>query len=207
MIARVAPMQDAGSPSKWQFGVSSLLWLMATIGMCLAFARPFGMSAMTLVLVAPLFAILVGSLLARGGGRQQAIYWAVVCATLGALCVIPARVDPLTFVFWPFIGAIAGAYCGARLPRVTVGVTSKAIFVGFLFVGLYSLPLRTSRYEFLLDLACAPAVCLSLSVLIRTIEWLRTKYGTPREIWAAGLIFAVIMGNLAAAAMTGGRFQ
>src|SRR5436190_902082 len=114
MIAPAAAFQDAAAPAKWQFGVSSLLWLMATIGMCLAFARPFGMSAMTLVVFAPLFAALVGLTLVRRGARQQAIYWAVVCATLGALCVIPARLDLTTFLFWPFLGAVAGAYCGAR---------------------------------------------------------------------------------------------
>src|SRR3954466_1308352 len=101
MITSTAGIQDAAAPAKWQFGVSSLLWLMVTVGMCLAFARPFGMGAMMLVLLAPFFAAFVCLAFARPGTRQQAIYWAVVCASLGSLCVIPARVDPGTFLFWP----------------------------------------------------------------------------------------------------------
>src|SRR6478672_13473667 len=100
MIATSSRIQHAGSPAKWQFGVSSLLWLMATIGMCLAFARPFGMSAVMLVIFAPLGAVLAGLAFGKPGVRQQAIYWAVVCSALGAISVVPVRLDLLTFVFW-----------------------------------------------------------------------------------------------------------
>jgi hypothetical protein len=206
MITRVARLQDAGSAVKWQFGVSSLLWLMATIGMCLAFARPFGNDAVALVLVAPVFAVIVGLALSRPGVRQQAVYWAVVCSALGSICVIPVRLDHVIFVFWPVVGAVAGAYSGARLPRVTAGTLCVAVLFGSLFIAINFLP-DFPRHEFLLDLAGAPMVCVGLAVLIRTIEWLRVRYHTPREIWAAGLVFAVIAGQLAAAAVSGGRFQ
>src|SRR5690348_387494 len=112
-------MQDATAPAKWQFGISSLLWLMVTIGMCLAFARPFGMNAFALLLIAPLLAVIIGLALARRGARQQAIYWAAVCSALGAICVIPFRLDPLTYAFWPIVGAAAGACYGARVQQVT----------------------------------------------------------------------------------------
>src|SRR6267142_625135 len=167
MIARDVSIQDAAAPSKWQFGVSSLLWLMATGGMCLAYARPFGPPAMTLVLVAPIGAVAVGSCFAAWYGSGAAIYWAVVAALLGCVCVIPAHLSPLTFTFWPCVGSVAGAYCGARRPQITTRAVLAALAIPVASVGLFMSPLQMDDKEFLLDAAGAPVVCLALAVLIR----------------------------------------
>jgi hypothetical protein len=207
MITSEAPIQDAAAPVKWQFTVGSLLWLMVTVGMCLAYARPFGPPAMTLVLAAPVGAVVVGSCFAAWYGSKAAIYWAVVAALLGCVCVIPAHLSPLTFTFWPCVGGVAGAYCGACRPQITIWTVMGAIGIGILSIALFMSPLQMDNKEFLLDAAGAPAVCLALAVLIRLVEWLRTTYGTSRDAWAAGLVFAVIGGNLVAAAIDGRAFQ
>jgi hypothetical protein len=167
------------------------------------------MSAVMLVIFAPLGAVLAGLALGKPGVRQQAIYWAVVCSALGAISVVPVRLDLLTFVFWPMAGAVAGAYCGARLSKVSFSFRTgvAAVIIGWLIYMPLRVPFGMGDNEFAFDLAIAPIICVGLSGLIHLIEWLRVQYGTPREIWAAGLVFAVIAGHLAAAAMNSGRFQ
>jgi hypothetical protein len=207
MIARESFSADAAVPARWQFSVSSLLWLTVTAAMCLAYARPFGVEAMSLVVVAPLAAAIVGLCFLPAGRVELAVYWAVVGAMLGALCVIPAHVNPLTFVFWPAVGALAGAYCGTWLPRVTWRGWLAALFLGALFFMRFQTPFGMGGdNEFLADLAFSPLVCVSLAVLIRVVEWLRTKYHTSRDLWAAGLVFAVIAGNVGAAIIGGRSF-
>lgn len=203
MIVSAARIQDASLPVKWQFSVSSLLWLMVTAGMCLAYARPFGPPAMTLVLAIPLGAVVVGACFAAWYRSEAAIYWAVVAALLGCVCVIPAHLSPLTFTFWPCVGGVTGAYCGARLPRVAIRAWVVALLFGLLFWARFHLPFGMGDDEFILDLAGAPAVCLALATLIRLVEWLHATYGTSRDAWAAGLVFAVIAGNLGAAVIGG----
>ena len=69
----------------WQFRTSSLLWLMFTAAMTLAYARLFGPWAIALVLLAPLWAVGIGCWFGFMLGRtQDAIYWSVVGSLLGS---------------------------------------------------------------------------------------------------------------------------
>ena len=70
MIVSETQIQDAHAPASWQFSVSSLLWLMVTAGMCLAYARLYGPPAVTLVLTIPLSAAVIGAVSPCGTARE-----------------------------------------------------------------------------------------------------------------------------------------
>jgi hypothetical protein len=49
-------------------------------------------------------------------------------------------------------------------------------------------------------------VAVAFMGLVQIVNWLQAKYRTSRDAWAAGLVFAVIAGNLWAA-MVAGRWS
>jgi hypothetical protein len=53
------------------------------------------------------------------------------------------------------------------------------------------------------DAAFAPLVAVGLAALVRLVEWLKSLRHKSRDAWAAGMIFAVIAGNLWAAFVAG----
>lgn len=185
----------------WQFRTSSLLWLTLTAAMVMGYARSFGQGALFIVLAAPILAAVVGASVGAFMGRlPQAIYWAVVGATLGAICVVGAPDVKLAVAcFWPILGAAVGALAGSIQPRITLtGLAGAAL----LCMGLWAVlrwPLDLASNTISVDLAIAPLVAAALAALVRLVEWLQARRRTSREVWAAGMIFAVIAGNLWAA--------
>ena len=186
---------------RWQFRTSSLLWLTFTAAMALAYARLFGAWAILATLATPPLAAALG--LAIGAGRSRALdsaYWAVIGATLGTICVVAAPQPQWWMALWPAVGASAGSVAGAGRLQVTfVKLLLAAAMSGLLW---YLLQTPASP-EYALDLAIVPAVAVSFMGLVEIVNWLRTKHRTSRDAWAAGLIFAVIAGNLWATLVAG----
>jgi len=212
MITTLAHPREAERPmpleSPWQFRTSSLLWLTFTAAMVLGYARSFGPGAMLIVLTAPAVAAVIGAGVGAFTCRlPQAIYWAVVGATLGAICVVAApEADVAVACFWPLMGAAVGAFAGASQPRITwIGLVATALLCVALWATLRG-PLGLAASILSVDLAIAPLVAAALAALIRVVDWLQARRRTSREVWAAGMIFAVIAGNLWAAAIAG-RFS
>jgi hypothetical protein len=204
--AKLTACSTAVCRTPWQFRTSSLLWLTFTAAMTLAYARLFGPRAMGLVIATPLAASLLGATIGWRAGRvADAIYWAVIGATLGAVSTAGAPISPATSLFWPFLGAVVGGATGAYRPSVSsrewiisiaLGLAAWAIF-GPKPMGFWS------ENEFSVDLSIAPVIAVGLAYLIRMIDGLQARYGTSRDAWAAGLVFAVIAGNLWAARIAG----
>ena len=202
---RATGLAAAAAPrSGWQYRTSSLLWLTFTAAMTLAYARLFGDRALLVMIMTPAVALPIGAGIGSFTRRTaDSIYWSIVGALLGAACVVAAPVDELTTCFWPLLGAVAGGYTAASQSKVTFITLLKAAVAGAVLVALFQSPFPMGADEFLVDLALAPAVAVGLAVLIQIVEWLRAKYHSSRDAWAAGLIFAVIAGNLWAAFVAG----
>lgn len=188
----------------WQFRTSSLLWLTFTAAMTLAYARLFGLQAMGLVALTPIAAAVIGAAVGWRAGRMiDAIYWAAISSTLGAVSVIAAPIGGLTFVFWPLLGALVGGYAGAYRPLVTWRSWLASVALG---AGIWMVLVPKSIWSYPdleVDLAIAPIIAVGLAFLIRVIDGLQVRYQTSRDAWAAGLVFAVIAGNLWAASVAG----
>jgi hypothetical protein len=189
----------------WQFRTSSLLWLTLTAAMVMGYARSFGTGALFIVLAAPTLAAIVGAGVGAFTGRlPQAIYWAVVGATLGAICVVAAPdVNLAVACFWPILGAAVGAFAGAIQPRITSPALAGAALLCVALWAIMRWPLNLAANTISVDLAIAPLVAAGLAALVRLVEWLQARRRTSREVWAAGMIFAVIAGNLWAVFIAG----
>jgi hypothetical protein len=198
---RSTAIQPAGA---WQFRTSSLLWLTFTAAMTLAYARTFGEQAVLVVALTPLLALAIGAGIGSFTRRASlAMFWAVVGATAGAICVVAAPVNNnLTLVFWPLVGAIAGGFAGADHSPLTWRALLRSMAVGGVVAGLFYL-LGGRQGEFYVDAAFAPLVSVALAILVRLVDWLQSIRHKSRDAWAAGMIFAVIAGNLWAAFIAG----
>jgi len=188
----------------WQFRTSSLLWLTFTAAMALAYARVFGDRALLVMVLTPVVALPIGAGIGSFTCRTvDAMYWATIGAMLGSVCVVAAPVNELTLCFWPLLGAIVGGYSGATQPKVTFFTFLKSAVVGVVLIWAFQAPFGMGDDEFLADLAFAPVVAVGFTGLVGLVDWLRATYRTSRDAWAAGLVFAVIAGNLWAAFVTG----
>jgi hypothetical protein len=175
--------------------------------MTLAYARLFGTWAVLATIATAPLATLLG--LAIGAGRARAAdatYWGVIGATLGTLCVIAAPQPYWWMALWPVLGAVAGGISGAGRMRITIVEVVTACVISGILGALFISPRGVPLAEFGLDLAIAPVVAVAFMGLVQIVNWLQAKYRTSRDAWAAGLVFAVIAGNLWAA-MVAGRWS
>ena len=201
--ATAAPQHAPPRTAAWQFRTRSLLWLTFTAAMTLAYARMFGEQAMLVVALTPLVALCIGAGIGSFTRRiEAAVFWSVVGATAGAICVVAAPVNELTLVFWPLVGAIAGGLAGADHSPLTWRSLVRSMAAAGVVAGLFYL-LGGTRDEFYVDAAFAPLVAVALAALVRLVEWLKALRHKSRDAWGAGMIFAVIAGNLWAAMVAG----
>lgn len=191
------------SPQRWQFNIRSLLWLTFIAAMFLGYVRLMDPEGLPVVVLMPLIAAVMGmGLGSLTGRRQTGAYWAAIGTVLGVICVMAVRLPQLTFWFWPLLGAIAGGYAGAYRPAFNLRTLAIAVAIGVGLFVIFFAPLGRGASELLVDLVCAPVVCEGLIGLVALVEWLHERYRTPRDLWAAGLVFAVIAGNLVAGAIS-----
>ncbi len=193
----------ARSRPVWQFRTSSLLWLTFIAAMTLAYARLFGTWAVvTTALIAPLAAVVGTGIGAIRGRAIDGAYWATIGATLGAVCIIAAPQPQSWMILWPLLGAFVGAVAGAFQPKITfVELLTAALISGILW-GLATSPVLRN-VEFVLDVSLVPLVAAGFVYLVGLVNRLQATYRTSRDAWAAGLVFAVIAGNLWAAMVAG----
>lgn len=190
---------------RWQFSISSLLWLMVTVGMVLAYVqnrRPEAISILSVTLVLAVGAgAAFGTILGRPG---DGIYWSLLGTLLATLSALnfPELDAPLVAV-WSWVGALSGGMAGAIRPGLLLrkccvcGVLGLVMMTGGYSIGLVPEPA--------VDVPFAAVVGVLLAILSDLVHWLHTRYGTSRDMWACGLIFAVIGGSLAAKLLANGR--
>jgi len=194
----------APARQSWQFRTSSLLWLTFTSAMVLAYARIYGPWAMWLVLAAPLAAVAIGGWFGFLLGRiQEAMYWAVVGSLLGSTFAVQPQVQGLMFYVWPLLFGVVGALAATQPTASRLRLIPQCAAAGLVTVWLiYATRLSTSLDGWV-DIACGGLAGAAMAGLVGLVDWLQTTYRTSRDAWAAGLIFAVIAGNLWAAFVTG----
>jgi hypothetical protein len=197
------PRADRSASAAWQFRISSLLWLTFTVAMTLAYGRAFGQRVMLVLMALALVGAGIGLLLSvvSPSRRGDAIYWGVLGALLGGICVVPANLPLFVFWFWPLLGAVVGACAGGRqfyLAGIAAGLMA-AVIAAWVWVNTRSPGVHLLLGEAGVDLACVPLAAIALCGLVVVLDRLQARFGTSRDAWAAALVFAVIAGNLWAA--------
>lgn len=190
-------------PAGLQFSISAILWLTATVGMVLAYLRAFeekdgndalpGLASVGLGLVVGLIAAAITRRWA------DAIYWSVIGATATFLCAAGYELYAPSFRFgWMLVGAVAGAGAGVTAP----GKPIRSMLVGGLgggaVLGAFAVAIPRFRVESLLEVGVAIIGGALLGGVVEAICWVESRRRIPRYITAAGLVFAVIAGNVSA---------
>lgn len=200
---------DSLKPGR-QYSLRSLLVTMVTASMLLAYVRLFGSEGMWLTLLTVGAGLLGGGFLGWLAGRMvECLTWSLVGGVLALCCVLSADMHVTLFqkIFWIMVGVVTGAYAGF----LKVGDwRSRAAFTVILWLqfGLIYVignlgPLLASMFIgdaglSLLDALLALPVIGGLMVLVEIVGRLQQKHHTALDMWAAGLIFAVIAGNYGA---------
>jgi len=186
------------SAPPWQFGISSLLWLTVSVAMVLGYLRSLdaqvALSFLSLMVVALCAGLVIGPIRRR---TIDGIYWALLGMLSTALCAVTfwREIGSMVLV-WGYVGMAAGAMAGSWPPG---GRVLKFIGCSLTGVGVMGIAVLMGHVmEPAIDIPCAALAGVILAIMSDVVTWLHGRYHTPREAWAAALIFAVIVGNLGA---------
>jgi hypothetical protein len=199
IITSQPPIQDGVAPSeRWQFSISSPLWLMITAGLCLGYARLFGTPEVIYMAVVPLIGALIEFVFRRP-------YWGGMGAMMACLTVIGAQNGSVVEI-WPLLGASCAIYSSIRKDDQTIPTVLRCGLVAFLFLFWLHRPFGMGTDGWMNDPLIGAIIAIVFSGLVRHVERSR-DYGISRPILSAGILFAVIAVNLAVAALGGRLFQ
>ncbi len=182
----------------FQFTIRSLLWLMVTLGMVLAFVPPANERLLPIALGASLAGILLATLVGLPYGRvSDAIFWSLLSGSMAAICIAGqpnvSTIGTVQMLGWPLVGAMAGAFAGG-LPTGRL----RTKLIPCLAAGALPLVALTSlrpSLEHWGDVALAAIVSVFLALLSELFTWARARFHTSYGAWAASLVLAVILGN------------
>ncbi|QDU28165.1 hypothetical protein ETAA8_32650 [Anatilimnocola aggregata] len=190
---------------KTQFSLRSLLCTMVTVSMVFAYVRLFGTEGANLTVLMVASAV-CGSVLGIGSGRaMETLMWTFVGGSLALCCVLSAdnHVSMPQKYYWVEVGVFGGAYAGYIAPGAwkwrIIGVLT--IWLKFALVSLLGAigPLAYfDEWNALFDALLTLPVLLGLTVLVEAIYWLQRRHHIALDVWAAGIVFAVIAGNFGA---------
>ena len=181
-----------------QFSLRSLLVSTFTAAMVLGYVRLFGEWATSMALIGFGLALSMGVVVGWLSGRfAQTLIWALVCYVLILCSMLSSyRLDQIQVVHWLAVGSLIGTLAGVN--RVGQVGFRFLLGVGFwLLVGLAQW-LHGDLAELWIDWLLTLLVAVALLELVEVVDWLQKKYRTPLDMWAAGLVFAVIAGNFGA---------
>ena len=188
----------SASPSRPQFGLSSLLGCFVALAMALAYLTGFDSvlvfrNGLIVLILAVLLGLVVGSLIKR---RGDAIFWSVIVSAAGYLSVVGETQFGMAFHFaWSAVGAMAGVVAAAipagrlvaRMIAACLG-GSAAMFIYFAFF--------SQRIGLEFDLVAAAIVSALVGLLVEIIMWVECRSQIPRYVTASWLLCSVIIGNL-----------
>lgn len=181
-----------------QYSLRSLLVSMVTMGMVLAYVRMFGERGIQLTALGLCAAMVWGCLLGYFSGRLvETLTWSLVGCVLGLCCVLSAeRVSTFQQAHWVNVGVMGGAVAGFIKPgRWIARVTWSAglwLCLGSVCV-IFGDP-----WSGVFDMGLTLPVLIGLHVLVEVVHHLQERHHTALDVWAAGLVFAVIAGNFGA---------
>ena len=192
--ATVAASPKAAS----QFSLRSLLVTTLTCGMLLAYVRMFGEEGVSFAIGGLLMAGLSGALLGWAAGRfLQTLTWSLVGTSLILCCVLSAgRLDSYQVAWWLVVGSIISTVAGV-LPTGNMKLR-LASAIGLWLIVSAALTIFGEIDLLWFDWLLALPVALGVMLLVEAVSWLQAKYHTALDMWAAGLVFAVIAGNFGA---------
>lgn len=186
------------TPTTSQYSIRSLLVTMVTIGMVLAYVRVFGNDGLLLAALGLTGAVVCGGVIGWLNGRLvETLTWSLVGGALALCCVLSA--DGVTMfqkAYWVAVGVLGGTLAGVVRPgqwrdRIT---WTLALWVAFSIASILYAGFWTALFDLFLTLP----VLAALTVLVEVVTRLQAKYHTALDVWAAGLVFAVIAGNYGA---------
>jgi hypothetical protein len=174
----------------------------------LAYLRGFGVAACLGGFEITALALVVGLLVGKITGQYAAsIFWSVVGAMFGYLSAAGApMLDPVVRYAWGFVGCAAAAMVAVFSPRhlfrsLAIGAASG----GAAMLTVLTIPFLWGALspggEWRFDALCAPLAGAWMGLAVVAVEWADRKTPTPRYVAGAGLMLAVIAGNLAGAAL------
>lgn len=181
-----------------QFSLRSVLITTVTIALVLGFVRMFGPSAVQLALFSICGALIWGGVLGWFGGRlMETLTWSQLGGALALCCVVSSyQVTPFQQLYWLNVGVVGGAFAGFVAPgrwgqriawTLALWIPLGAIAVVF-----------GEELNGLLDLLMTLPILAALALLAELIARLQQRYHTAFDVWALGLVFAVIAGNYGA---------
>jgi hypothetical protein len=181
-----------------QFSLRSLLVTIVTVSMALAYVRMFGDQGLRLGVYGVLLGAVFGLVLGWIGKRfVETLTWSLVGTVLALCCVLSAdRIEEFQGYYWVNVGAFTGAIGGVILPGSILRRLFGVLFcwlVGVLYLFVLG-RVSDGAFDWLLTLP----VAIGLQILIEVVARLQAKYHTALDMWAAGIVFAVIAGNFGA---------
>jgi hypothetical protein len=191
-----------------QFGMAALLWTTAAIAMALAYLRWYGAEACVAGFEIAGVSLLIGLAIGKASGQVMAgIFWSVVGAMFGFLSAAGAPlVDPALRYAWALVGCAAAAAVAVAWPQkllrsLAIGAAAGGLaMLAAVAIALASgiVPLGA---DVRFDALCAPLAGAWMGLAVFAVEWAERRTPTPRYVAGAGLILAVIAGNVAGAAI------
>ncbi|WP_254509690.1 hypothetical protein [Anatilimnocola floriformis] len=191
--AKTAPLKAAS-----QYSLRSLLVTMFTASMVLAYVRLFGDWAMIAATTGFFATLVIGIAVGWISGRlASTLTWAVVCYALILCSMLSSyRLDQIQVVYWLTIAALIGTIAGVA-PAGQIGYRLIS-GCGFWLLAGSILWLRGDLSELWIDWLLTLLVAVGLLLLVEVVDRLQKQYHTALDVWAAGLVFAVIAGNFGA---------
>ncbi len=191
--------EEAKRPAA-QFSIAAVMWTTFALAAVLGYLRSFGLGTagigLAVMLATAVVAAIIGSITRQ---MQQVVFWGLLGAAFAFTCVIGATTMSVFMqVGWGMAGGVAGAVCGVvsalkQQPRwsVLAGAVTGMLIIGgcCIYRGAFTL-------ESIVDVLGAAIACGGLAIVIEVIRQIEQKFQTPRHRTAAGLIFAVVAGNL-----------
>lgn len=181
-----------------QFSLRSLLVTIVTVSMVLAYVRMFGEPGLRLGAYGVLLALVCGAVLGWIGKRLvETLTWSLVGAILALCCVLSAdRIEAFQAYYWLNVGALTGAVGGVMQPGSFLRRSFGVLFCWL--AGVLNLVVVGRVSEGIFDWLLTLPVTIGLQLLIEVVTRLQAKYHTALDMWAAGIVFAVIAGNFGA---------
>jgi hypothetical protein len=195
----------AGGPvpaQPFQFTIRSLLWLMVTVAMVLAFVRPADWHHRETALIGLGIGVAWAAALGWGVGRvYDVMYWTLLTFALTVVCLAgQPNVTGDQVMAWSSLAIIVGSHSGALRPDqwgLKLAACAGGGTLGLLLILGWDFNL-----EDLGDLVLALIVACAVPILSDLFAWARARYRTSYGGWAAALVLAVILGNWGAAWLT-----